>query len=87
VIGLQIAKRHVDRMVLVPDDTIALARTMLWEETKILPEPGAATPLAALLAGAYVPQPDERVGLVICGANADPATLDPPRASMADDTD
>ena len=87
VIGLQIAQRHVDRMILVDDDAIARARRLLWDETKVLPEPGAAAPLAALLTGAYVPEPDERVGLVICGGNADPASLDPPRASMADDTD
>jgi threonine dehydratase len=47
-------------------------------------EPGAAAPLAALLAGGYVPQPDERVALVVCGGNADPADLG---AAAADDTD
>jgi len=87
VIGLQIAQRHVDRVVLVTDEDITTARRVMWDEIKALPEPGAAAPLAALLSGAYVPEPDERVGLVICGANADPTSLDPPRAALADDTD
>jgi threonine dehydratase len=87
VIGLQIAKRHVDAVALVDDGAIARARRLLWDEVKILPEPGAAAPLAALLSRAYVPAADERVGLVICGGNADPASLDPPRAALADDTD
>ena len=35
----------------------------------------AALGLAALQSGAYGPQADEIVALVICGANLDPATL------------
>jgi threonine dehydratase len=34
-------------------------------------EPGGATALAALLSGAYKPRPGERVGVVLCGSNAD----------------
>ena len=30
---------------------------------------------AALLAGAYVPAGDERVAVICCGANTDPADL------------
>ncbi len=75
VIAVQIASRHVDRVIVVPDDEIVRARRALWREVKLAAEPGAATPLAALLSGAYVPEPDERVGIIVCGANADPATL------------
>ncbi|HYF41870.1 MAG TPA: threonine/serine dehydratase, partial [Ramlibacter sp.] len=32
-------------------------------------------PLAALTSGAFVPRATDRVCLVICGANVDPATL------------
>jgi threonine dehydratase len=78
VIAVQIAQAHVERVVQVPDEAIVEARTAMWRHTKLGTEPGGATPLAALLAGAYVPGPDERVGLIVCGANADPATLDPP---------
>ena len=77
MIGLAIAQRHVDRVVTVPDDAIVQARTALWRETKLGAEPGGATPLAALLASAYVPEPGERVGVIVCGGNADPMTLDP----------
>ena len=36
---------------------------------------GAAA-LAALSSGAYLPAPGERVGVVLCGGNVDPATLE-----------
>jgi threonine dehydratase len=61
----------------VPEDAIVAARTALWRELRIGAEPGGATPLAALLANAYVPEHGERVGVVVCGGNADPMTLDP----------
>ena len=38
-------------------------------------EPAAALPLAALQTGAYVPRAGEKVCLIICGANVDPATV------------
>ncbi|MDQ2954714.1 MAG: threonine/serine dehydratase, partial [Pseudomonadota bacterium] len=34
-----------------------------------------ATALAALLAGAYTPQKDERVGVLVCGGNVDLTAL------------
>ncbi len=34
-------------------------------------EPGAAVALAALTSGAYVPQKDERIAVLVCGGNAD----------------
>jgi threonine dehydratase len=86
-IGFAIAQAHVDRVVLVPDDAIAEARRRLWDDVKVPAEPGAAAPLAALVAGAYVPAPDERVGLIVCGGNADPATLTQADPAAPDDTD
>ena len=47
----------------------------LWQELKLAVEPAAALGLAALQTGAYVPQPDETVCLILCGANMDPASL------------
>ena len=38
-------------------------------------EPGGAAAYAAITAGAYRPEPDERVGVVLCGANLDPWTV------------
>jgi threonine dehydratase len=86
-IGFAIAQAHVDRVVLVPDEAIVEARRRLWDEVKVLAEPGAAAPLAAVIAGAYVPHPDERVGLIVCGGNADPITMTSPDLGAADDTD
>jgi threonine dehydratase len=61
--------------VLVTDDEIMHARASLWSEYRVPSETGAATAYAALLSGRYVPEHDERVAVVICGANTDPATL------------
>ncbi|MER5811215.1 serine/threonine dehydratase [Streptomyces sp. NPDC002033] len=59
--------------VLVPDTAITAARRALWEEHRIVVENGAATALAALRTA---PEPlGERVAVVLCGANTDPAGL------------
>ncbi|MGH7752608.1 MAG: threonine/serine dehydratase, partial [Gemmatimonadales bacterium] len=59
---------------LVSDDDIVAARSLLWEQYRIIVEHGAATAFAALHSGAYVPAEGERVAVVLCGANTDPAT-------------
>ena len=64
-----IAKRYVERVVLVADDAIRRAQAALWETLRIVAEPGGAAALAALLAGGYRPRPDEHVGVVISGGN------------------
>jgi threonine dehydratase len=74
-IGHDIARRFVDHAVLVPDDAIAKAQRRLWTECHVLPEPGGAVALAALLTGAYVPRADERVVVLVCGGNTDPASV------------
>jgi threonine dehydratase len=61
--------------VLVGEDEIVAARAQLWAEHRIASEHGAATAMAAVLSGAYVPAEGERVAVVVCGANTDPATL------------
>ena len=63
------------RSVLVPDEAILGARQRLWDDYRLVVEPGGATAFAALLAGAYVPRPGERVAVVLCGANTDPSDL------------
>ena len=44
-------------------------RRTLWREAQIIAERGGATAFAALVYGRYVPRQNERVGIVICGAN------------------
>lgn len=61
--------------LLLDDEAIRAAQLWLWKELKLAVEPAAALPLAALHSGAYVPRADEKVCLVICGANLDPASL------------
>jgi threonine dehydratase len=61
--------------VLVPDEAISEARRRLWEEYRLVVEPGGATAAAALIAGAYEPAHDERVAVLLCGANTNPADL------------
>jgi threonine dehydratase len=39
-------------------------------------EPGGAAAFAALLSGRYQPQPDERVGVLVCGANSTAVDFD-----------
>lgn len=55
--------------------SIAAARQSLWDDRRIAVEHGAATALAALSTGAYQPRRDERVVVVLRGANTDPADL------------
>jgi threonine dehydratase len=78
LIATQIARAWVDHVLLVDDATITAARRALWSEVRVAAEPGAAAPLAALLEGAYVPEPGERVGVIVCGANTDPRDLAAP---------
>ncbi|MER6508168.1 serine/threonine dehydratase [Nonomuraea sp. NPDC001636] len=61
--------------VLVDDDAIVAARRTLWERHRLVAEPAGAAAYAALLSGAYRPAAGERVAVVVCGSNTDPATL------------
>ena len=64
-----IAKDHITQVALVTDDDIRNAQRKLWREMQLVTEPGGAAAFAALLSGAYRPEKDERVGVVVCGAN------------------
>ena len=58
--------------VLVSDEAITNAQHALWRRARLLVEPAGATALAALLSGAYTPEKDERVAVLLCGANISP---------------
>lgn len=68
-----IAQRFVSRTVLVTDEAIQAAQRWLWEDVRLVAEPGGAVAAAALLSGRFVPPQGARVGVVVCGANTDPA--------------
>ena len=56
--------------VIVSDDEVASARSQLWKDFRILVEPAAAAPLAALLNGRWTPTTSTtHIGLLLCGAN------------------
>jgi len=66
---------HVRDALLLTDDAIRAAQLWLWRELKLAVEPAAALPLAALHSGRYKPRADEKICLIMCGANLDPASL------------
>jgi threonine dehydratase len=70
-----IAQLYVSEAVLVIDAAITAAQRLLWDRMRLIAEPGGATALSALLSGAWVPPPGARVGVLVCGANADPAKI------------
>ncbi|UVC16975.1 threonine/serine dehydratase [Mesorhizobium onobrychidis] len=68
-----IAEAFVERSILVSDDEIIAAQAALWDRVRIISEPGGAATFAAILSGRYAPAAGERVAVLVCGANANPA--------------
>lgn len=64
-----IAKRYVERVVLVPDEAIRQAQETLWRILRVVAEPGGAAAFSALISGRYQPKASERVGVMVCGGN------------------
>jgi threonine dehydratase len=64
-----IAQQLVKQVILVPDSAIQQAQQKLWDVMRIVTEPGGAAAFAALLAGQYQPRPDEKICVLLCGAN------------------
>ena len=56
---------------LVDDHAITSSQVWLWEQVRLLTEPGGATALAAIQCGAWRPPEGARVGVVVCGGNVD----------------
>ncbi|MEV0268979.1 serine/threonine dehydratase [Hamadaea sp. NPDC050747] len=72
-IAYAVAERTAMVSALVADAAIREARQRLWDEWRIVAEPGAAAAYAGLTA--YRPEPGERVAVIVCGANTDPSDL------------
>lgn len=64
-----IAQAYVKNVLLVSDESIQQAQKALWNNLRVVAEPGGAAAFAALLSRRYQPQPGERVGVLICGGN------------------
>jgi threonine dehydratase len=70
------AARHlVDEDLVVTDDEVVEAQRRLWEACRLVAEPGGATALAALTSGRLPLDAGARVGVLVCGANTDPASV------------
>ncbi|WP_432510144.1 threonine/serine dehydratase [Kineococcus sp. SYSU DK001] len=72
-IGFDVARRTHPVSLLVGDEQITAARQDLWSRFRVAAEHGAAAAWAGL--DAYRPAAGERVAVVVCGANTDPAGL------------
>jgi threonine dehydratase len=70
-----LARANGTRVAQVPDGAIVEAQQALWQSHRILVEPAGACALAALRWGVYVPEPDERVAVLVCGGNIAPDPL------------
>ena len=52
------------------------AQKALWDNVRVVSEPGGAAAVAALLSGRYVPAPGERIAVLVCGANTTAVQFD-----------
>lgn len=74
-IAWAVSQAHVQGVHLVEDDAITRAQRRMWRDWRLAVEPAAALPLAALWEGVVRPARHERVVVIVCGANVDPAAL------------
>ena len=74
-IAFELARDAAIPSVLVDDKAIVDARRRLWDDYRLAVEHGTAAAWAAITSGAYLPAPGERVVVLLCGANTDPADL------------
>ena len=65
-----IARQNVDDIVTVSEAAIIAAMRMIWEAVKIIVEPSAAVPYAAILER-RIDVAGKRVGLILSGGNVD----------------
>ena len=63
-------QRHVDEIVTVSEESIVRSMRTIWEVMKIIVEPSAAVPYAALLEE-KLPVAGQRVGIILSGGNLD----------------
>jgi threonine dehydratase len=65
-----IIQQYVDDIVTVSEEAIVLAMRTIWETMKIVVEPSAAVPYAAIQEG-KIDVPDNSVGIILTGGNVD----------------
>jgi len=63
-------ERHVDQIATVTDDAIVDAMRTIWQRMKIMIEPSAAVPVAALITN-KIEVANKREGIILTGGNID----------------
>src|SRR5207248_9278705 len=69
-----IIQTYVDDIVTVSEDVIVPAMRTIWETMKIIIEPSAAVPYAAISEG-KISSANRRIGIILTGGNVDLDTL------------
>jgi threonine dehydratase len=69
-----IIQKHVSGILTVSEEAIIEAMRLIWERMKIVVEPSAAVPLAALLTKGHSLE-GQRVGIILSGGNVDLGNL------------
>ncbi len=64
-----LAQKWVKQVLLVSDAAIQQAQQKLWDVMRVVTEPGGAAAFAALLSGIYKPAAEEKICVLLCGAN------------------
>lgn len=70
-LNYELISSSVDRLCLVSDDEMRAGAQLLWRDFGIATELAGAASVAALMTGRYIPQPEERVVAIVCGAGKD----------------
>jgi len=71
---LAIIRANVDRMITMPDDALVRTMRLVWERMKIVAEPTACLPIAALLEAGRegkIETEGKRIGVIVSGGNVD----------------
>jgi threonine dehydratase len=69
LLGYETAAERGTTSLLVTEDEVLAARRFLWERVRVLAEPGAAVPLASLMAGKVAAEPGSTVVVMVSGGN------------------
>jgi threonine dehydratase len=72
--SFDLCRRYVDELVLVSDDDLRRSMALLFRSAKLAVEPAGAASTAALLGPLRERLRGREVGLIVCGANIDPAS-------------
>jgi len=76
-LAFELLQQQGAESVVVDDDAVRAAQRLMWERFRIITEPSAAVPIAALITGAFRPTENQHTVVIVCGANTDPGSILP----------